>query len=44
MPAYQGGPQWWKADLANRAAQYVEAQEAHPAKGRFQKAACNVVD
>ena len=29
---------------AYRAAQYDEAQEAHPAKGRFQKAACIVVD
>ena len=29
---------------AYRAAQYDEAQEAHPAKGRFQKVACIVVD
>ena len=28
---------------AYRAAQYDEAQEAHPVKGRFQKAACVVV-
>ena len=27
-----------------RAAQYDVAQEAHPAKGRFQKAVCIVVD
>ena len=29
---------------AYRAAQYDEAQEAHPAKGRFQKATYIVVD
>ena len=29
---------------AYRATQYDEAQEAHPAKGRFTKAACIVVD
>ena len=27
-------------NLSYRAAQYDEAQEAHPAKGRFQKVAC----
>ena len=38
--AHGGG----KPNPAYRAAQYDEAQEAHPAKGRFQKAACIVVD
>ena len=29
---------------AYRAAQYDEAREAHPARGRFQKAVCIVID
>ena len=33
-----------KPNLSYRAAQYNEAQEAPPAKGRFQKAACIEVD
>ena len=38
--AHSGG----KPNPAYRAAQYDEAQEARPTKGRFQKAACIVVD
>ena len=38
--AHSGG----KPNPAYRAAQYDEAQEAHPAKGRFQKAACVAED
>ena len=38
--AHSGG----KTNLAYRAAQYDEAQEAHPAKRRFQKAACVAED
>ena len=38
--AHSGG----KPNLAYRATQYDEAQEARPAKGRFQKTACIVVD
>ena len=38
--AHGGG----KLNPAYRAAQYDEVQEAHLAKGRFQKTACIVVD